>query len=673
MKPIEIARRMAQLGETQEALRAYALTLNGDAAPREHLEAAAYLLNNKGDYKLAYTAFVQLYNAGHCRGEILPLMQKAFLEPNIKLLKTRYERNRKQLEKYPYFFHEGFLDFDELPLVFYPFDDHNGYVPYDTREEKFRGFVNVKNTVVSRNFFRDLEKPILASDVYSQYELEYLNDNVRPSEWVARENHIYLHYTDWAEFCSYLTVLNVKPLVESRKVVFLIGDELSQYPIDFKERFGIDYSQNKVEPFHVSEINKVIWHTQLSSDNGGDFFNEVFDNHPNLLCLPSLMYDEAMDSVEGLRETLRTFRTEAEAQQTFKKWNMPSLVRDLFYLKAPTDKDLIVAFFFRELRDLKGFDRNSRIAPAFFFQPHFHNIRPELGTDKDGNLVLNSDVQMEIEKSKILRGFKYVKTFTPVRRFTTSYAATIRYMMRRIRGEIGERPENAAIGNTIVERVTNRCYLRDPDQRLYRDAVVVRFEDGKTNPRATFSKLAEFLDIPYTESMTYCSENGVHDVETAQGNAIGFDTRTVYATYDEFTNDAERSYIEYFLRDAYRLYGYDFQYYDGTPVDDKRVADWVRGFTTLDNYMRESYIHAFSGNIKLHLESTGEDGVTNVETTEDLAKIADMFMVDRKEKQYAVGQTLLKDLRFLNKNGQPMEPIPWLKPDPDLLDQPLYH
>ena len=231
---IEIARRMAQLGEKEEALRAYALVIDGDAEPEELLEAAAYLLDNGGDYKLAYTTFVALYGEGYFREKILPLMTKVFYEPNIKLLKGRYERNCKLLAKYPYLFKKDFPDFGDLPIVFFPYDDHNGYVPFDTDSGEFLGFVNVRDAVVSRNFFADLDKPILAADVFSQYELEYLNDNVRPSEWIGRENHIYLHYGNWAEFCSWLQVLNVKPLLGDKKFVFLIGDELAQYPIDFK-------------------------------------------------------------------------------------------------------------------------------------------------------------------------------------------------------------------------------------------------------------------------------------------------------------------------------------------------------------------------------------------------------------------------------------------------------
>ena len=31
----------------------------------------------------------------------------------------------------------------------------------------------------------------------------------------------------------------------------------------------------------------------------------------------------------------------------------------------------------------------------------------------------------------------------------------------------------------------------------------------------------------------------------------GFDATAIYRTYDEYANDAERYYLEYFLRDAY--------------------------------------------------------------------------------------------------------------------------
>ncbi|MFQ7451717.1 MAG: hypothetical protein ACLRNQ_10040 [Flavonifractor plautii] len=51
---------------------------------------------------------------------------------------------------------------------------------------------------------------------------------------------------------------------------------MGQYPIDFQARFGIDYSQYPVKPVSIREVTRLIWHTQLATHNGGDFFNEIF-------------------------------------------------------------------------------------------------------------------------------------------------------------------------------------------------------------------------------------------------------------------------------------------------------------------------------------------------------------------------------------------------------------
>ena len=105
--------------------------------------------------------------------------------------------------------------FDALPLRFYPYDD-GVYIPF--ADGVFGEQAQPGEPVVRHWFFRDLENPILAADVFSQYELEYLNDTVRRSEDVGRENHIYLHYTDWETFCAWCQVLEWKPLLKSGKL-----------------------------------------------------------------------------------------------------------------------------------------------------------------------------------------------------------------------------------------------------------------------------------------------------------------------------------------------------------------------------------------------------------------------------------------------------------------------
>ena len=670
MKTIDIARRCAELNAVNDASNAYILALHqGGLAPEERLEAAVYLLRMGGDYKVAYTQFAALYNEGQFREECLDIMTQAFYTPNVKLMKSRYEKNCAALKKYPYLFRTDFPKFEELPLRFYPFDD-NGYLPFDPEKRAFGGYVNYNSPVVSRNFFKNLDDPILAKDVYSQYELEYLYDNVRPSEDVGRENHLYLHYESWEVFCAHLQVLNVRDLLGKKKIVFLFGDKISRYPIDFKEEYGIDYSQYPVKPIGVQDVHRLIWHTQLSSDNGGDFFNEVFDNHPNLICLPSVMMDHIEQSIQEARETYEKADKLRAAGQT-PDFELP-LAQKCYWDGARSDKDILVTLFMLQGGYMGGLDHAARICPALFFQPHFSNIDYDLFPDERGRTVIKADAYDTVRNSPVFKAFKYIKTFTPLRRFTTSYAATLRWQIEKLVPEKVANNERFVLPDLAADRVTNRSFMTDPEDRLYQDSVLVRFEDGKTNPEATFRALAAFLDLPYTESMTYCSEKGVHDVETAEGNVVGFDTATVYRTYDNYATDEERAYIEFCLRDAYEYYGYDFHYYDGGPVDEERIKKWLEGFTNINGYISRSWENNVLNNEGLTITKKGQPVPQKVTDEIKPLILADICKKNNNIR-LKIGTAMIDGLYFVNKNGQPLRMMPRLELDPALLQEPLYH
>ena len=649
MDTIEIARRLAELGQTEEAQAAYSLVLQEAAErnPELELEAASYLFFSQGNYQVAYTAFVSLYNRGFYQTELMDLMTQAFYLPNAEDQKKRYARNCAALAKYPYLFREDFPDFEALPVQFFPFNDE-GYIPFFKAEHRFGAYVNFNDPVIDRYFFRDLDKPVLARDVFSQYQLEYLNDNIRKSEWVGRENHIYLHYTDWTTFCAYLQCLELRPLLSEKKLVFLMEGEIEQYPIDFHTRFGIDYAQYPVRPIGIGEVTRMIWHTQLAAHNGGDFFNEIFYGHPNLLSYESIMFDNIQKAV-------------AEVKANWRKldWLTPRLRRQLSQLKHPSEKDFLVALFLNR-QDISGsLDHGSRIAPALFFQPHFSNMIYDIReSELKGAPMLYSEQYEAIRTSPLFHGFRYIKTFTPMRRITTSYAASVRFMLdREAQGE-----NVKVVPDVLAQRLVNRSFMVDQWDRLYRDSVLVRFEDGKLNPRATFTALAEFLDLPYTESMTYCSSRKGIDPESLKGNARGFDPATVYRTYDEFANDEERAFLEYFLRDAYEYYGYDFHYYQGEPVDEAWIEQKIRGFTCLDGYIEKSY---------QDVVQSKEISFKNGETPIDVTAVAPIPGYQSNRRRIA--DFLLRGLRFVNKQGQPLKMMKPLKLDPALLEQPLYH
>lgn len=646
-KTIEIARRLAELGQKEQAQEAYFLVLQqaAERQPELEMEAASYLFFSEGNYRVAYTTFISLYNRGCYQAELLDLMTQAFYLPNVGKQRKQYEKNCERLNRYHYLFRKDFLPFDELPILFFPFDDE-GFIPFYPAENRFGDYVDFRHPVIDRYFFKDLEKPILAKDVYSQYQLEYLNDTVRKSEWVGRENHIYLHYSDWATFCAHLQCLDFTKQLRDSKQVFLIEDEITQYPIDFKERFGIDYSKYIPRRIGIREVNRLIWQVQLSAHNGGNFFAEIMDGHPYLLTFPPIMFEKISKDI-------------VEARSDLKKASgkVSEVVRALQELGNPSDKDILVAYYMTIPENKQALNRRSRIVPAIYFQPHFPDIAYKLAIDLEKNQTfLLSDQYEAIRQAPLFKQFKYVKSYTPMRCPTISYAATVRYTVDPKRSK-----ERGVLADRVVERVLNRSFMIDWQDRLFQDSVLVRFEDGKLNPKATFTALAEFLDIPYTESMTYCSMFGERDPESMQGDARGFDPASVYRTYDEYANDDERAFLEYFLRDVYEAYGYDFHYYKGEPVDKAWVQARIAGFTCLDDYMEQSWEN--------FLDTDPEKAWTAEEAKQEIKKVIEGY----HENRWDVAKLLMRGLNFVNHRRQPLHMMKPLQLDPALLEHPLYH
>ena len=647
MELMETARRLAELGQKTAAQEGYTLALHeGGLEPAEELEAAMFLFVSQAeDHTLPYRTFVSLFNRGLYQGELLDLLTQAFYFPNVKDLQKRYEANCKRLAQYPYLFRRDFPAFEDLPLLFFPFDDA-GYLPYYPEENRFGDYVNFNDPVIDRYFFQNLENPILAKDVYSQYQLEYLNDNVRKSEWVGRENHIYLHYTSWPAFCAHLQCLKLKELLKDEKLVFLMEDEVVQYPINFKARFGLDYSQYPVKPVGIREVTRLIWHTQLATHNGGDFFNEIFFQHPNLLAFDTMMFENIKDDLVG----------ESRRQWEGEKRYDTDIERQLNALGRPTDKDFLVAVFLKYMLENEGLDPAARIVPALFFQPHFYNMIFNLeGSDKTGVFTLLSEEYDKLRNASFLKGFKYIKTFTPLRRPTTSHAATVRFAVNYRR----EENQDQGLADFLLIRLLNRSFWVDPEDRLYHDSALVRFEDGKLNPKATFTALAEFLDLPYTETMKVAT--GWY------GESLGFDPVKVYETYDQYAGDGERALIEYFFQDAYRTYGYDFQYYHGETADDAWLEEQLEHTKEIDGWLEKSYEEALQ-----YRRAQGDELAQDL-TDETIAQISREEVEHIRTLRSDAVHRMRKIKTLVNKSGEPLRLMTPLKLDPALLEQPLYH
>ena len=124
------------------------------------------------------------------------------------------------------------------------------------------------------------------------------------------------------------------------------------------------------------------------------------------------------------------------------------------------------------------------------------------------------------------------------------------------------------------------------------------------------------------------------------------------------------------MRDVYEKYGYDFHFYDGRDVDEAQVDQWISGFTTAEHYICD----AWRGNVfaKANVEFHGVE-LTDRQIERILDETAEKYRLALRENWHSGARILLRGLKFVNKNGQPLRMIPKLELDPDLLEHPLYH
>ena len=124
------------------------------------------------------------------------------------------------------------------------------------------------------------------------------------------------------------------------------------------------------------------------------------------------------------------------------------------------------------------------------------------------------------------------------------------------------------------------------------------------------------------------------------------------------------------MRDAYEYYGYGFKYYDGKPVDEARAMELIDQFTTSNYYIRESWRKNVLADVKV------EKGGQPLPDDEQ-EKSKEAYLEQRMEKirlrRISMAKSLLRNLHFVNKKGQPLQMMPKLELDPALLEQPLHH
>jgi hypothetical protein len=177
---------------------------------------------------------------------------------------ANYAKNKKMLYDYPYLFGK-IPEFESLEKRILNLDEETPY------------------------FFKDLSKPLFIRNLSHPAHLKFLFDNVRTSEDIAMDNHIYLYYTNEQKFLEMLCQCDLKHLLKWQKFVFLIGEQSKNiYPLNFKKRYGIDYESMPFKPLRVDELKRIVVYSGLTI-SGQDFLFQICAANKNILpiCCPA--------------------------------------------------------------------------------------------------------------------------------------------------------------------------------------------------------------------------------------------------------------------------------------------------------------------------------------------------------------------------------------------------
>lgn len=555
LRLIELARKSVSLGYKDEAIKSYsvAVKLSGNSIPSLLIEAGLYIFENNGDYKIAYEMWINAYRQEFEQDYILNLLTNAFYTPNEAKLIDRYNKNIRLLKNYEYIFSKDFPDFKDLQIMFYPYDE-NIFFLYDKYNRTFNELINIqeKNT---EDLFYDLSSQLLIREKYSQYDLQYLVDNVRKSEDFGGDNHIYLYYESYEEFCSYMQIIDFTKLCKDKKIVLIFGeDQLEKYyPLDFKNMYNIDYEKIRPQKLRIEEIKRMVLYCEIAC-SGMTFILPVLNKNP---CI------HAFDGLYFHRELIKNNKIEA-----FTKWmseiekntDIEQLISELEYYSSTlydkeknlfinqvkeicrnnttlTPKEFFIAVFIAKFY-CEEEEYCERITPTILYEPH--------ALPKRASIYLN-----------LVNSFEYGIMFNAWRDPIQRFASNIRW------GALNSGPGApgfVAFGeytyySNIISTNPNKCYS-------------CRFEDAKLKPIETFKSICRVFGVPFYDYMINKEEN-ISDyvriiLEEKSVDKKVFDTAAVKRNIDHILSDFDQLRLKMLFSPMLKYFGYeyfDFEYY----------------------------------------------------------------------------------------------------------------
>lgn len=442
------------------------------------------------------------------------------------------------------------------------------------------------------NFFSDLDKPLLIKNEFNISNLTYLNDMVRKSEFYGGDNHIYLFYDSFVHFILLLHLYDLSSLLKDEKFIFILDkkDLKEYYPLDFKKKFGYDYTNISPKQIQLKEIKRLLMLGHIMPCAGHTFLSGIFDYHPNLLTIKGFGLSDFMI----LYFLILKDTTIAEFEGNFYNKNMPiEIYNMLTYLFSEIEYSLRskchvsapkIETFFQNLKSIFNHDTkykpdiqewiiafylaysvsinrdlNSRISPTILFSVH-SNMPPK--TYSFNNISISNDsINISSLNNNILtKLFKYTYRLDIIRNPIQSCGSIISKNIKS---------KEINFYDYVTEYVLNALfrYHKDTD---FKKHVIVKFEDLKLQTEKTILKICKKFDIPFNKSLYHVTSNGTEFTNYGSNN---FDQQPIYKRYHDVLSQLDWFRLEIVIYEFYQYFNYEPFYYDKkTPIPPDEVV-----------------------------------------------------------------------------------------------------
>lgn len=530
-----------------------------------------------GDFENGFQELAQSFSENGEDEAALAAIRDCLLTPNVESFTDVFNKNVEFLNGYPYIFTRGFSAPDSNRFMILPINETVCYC-YDSKEKTFFWF-ETNSDRETRYFFENLDKPVFVKNEFNEFNLNFLEDNVRDSRDFAGDNHIYLWYENAEMFSLLLYYVDLKQLFEREKFVVLIGEEREKYPIDFKAEFGIDYDSMTPQKIRIEEIKRICyWVTRYN--HGLGFICDVLSQNKNIFadimvenyCLVRykgasiwlLQYVNeflkrtgtkySYSFLENLSKLVRsndiTFVNDDPSLNTNYKSKALSLIDHAkLYLNKPEFtfpefiRACILCMYYENQPKI-----NSRITPLIFFLPDW--------TTFDGwtSFVLEFPYHMAISSAR--------EPVTSVGQIIKIYDAV-----------------------EILEDYDIMLRLPPEIAKIHH---AYKFEDLKLYPKETIKALCRYMQVPYDPKMSEdCPINGLdftHD--TASPPKTRFDTSTLHRNVDAYLSKFDQVRLQIFFDPVNRHYDYPSFDFESCPMTEADVAFLMKFPFKFENHVK---------------------------------------------------------------------------------------